>query len=89
MEGVTQGAAAISTYGLYAVCAALVVVIVHLYNRFNSLDGEFRIALVKQAESVTKIASDYQSLTEKTNDIIEANTAAFEEVSRLLRAERD
>lgn len=85
VEAITQGAGALSTFGLYAICAALSVVCVHFYRRLNALEAEFRTSLVSQTEKMTTANEELRELANKTQEVIKANTAAFEEVSRVLK----
>lgn len=84
IEVINGGAQALSTFGLYAICAALVVVALHFYKRLNALEKEFRDALVKQAEKAAQSNTELRALVEQTQAIIRANTAAFERVSNAL-----
>lgn len=84
VEIVNGGAQALGTFGLYAICAALVVVAVHLYKRLNTLEKEFRDALIGQAEKTAQSNAELRALVEQTQEIIRANTAAFERVSNAL-----
>lgn len=88
MEGVeiiNHGAGALSTYGLYAICAALTVLSMHLYKRLNELEIELRNSLVKQAEKITAYNEELKRITEQTQEVIKANTEAFKDVSEALR----
>lgn len=87
-EVLTQGAGALSTFGLYAICAALSIVCIHFYRRLNTLEAEFRSSLVTQTEKMTAANDELRDLATKTQEVIKANTAAFEDISRVLR-ERD
>jgi uncharacterized protein HemX len=81
VEVIGNGAGALSTFGLYAICAALAVVAVHFYKRLNALEREFREALVKQAEEASRSNAELRSLVEQTQEIIRANTTALERFS--------
>lgn len=85
MENLTQGAAALSTYGLYVICSGLVIVVIHLYKSLNALTVEFRTSLVNQAESVTKMSDDLKALVAQTNNTINANSEVIAEISRVMR----
>lgn len=84
VEMINGGAGALSTFGLYAICAALAVVAVHFYRRLNALEKEFRDALVKQAEEASRSNAELHSLVEQTQEIIRANTSALERFSNAL-----
>ena len=84
VEIINGGAGAISTFGLYAICAALAVVAVHFYRRLNALEKEFRGELVKQAEKTSNNNAELQALVKQTQEIIKANTAAFEKFYNMM-----
>lgn len=81
VEVISGGATALSTFGLYAICAALAVVAIHFYKRLNALEKEFRDALVKQADERSRDNAELRALVTQTQEIIRANTAAFERFS--------
>ena len=87
MEVITQGAGALSTYGLYAVCAVLALVVVHLYRKVDRIQEELKGAMIRHSESETKNADELRELVKQTQEIIKANTAAFEEFTRNIRRE--
>lgn len=78
VQAISSGASALSTFGLYAICAALAVIAVHFYKRLNELEREFRGALVAQAEKASQNNSELKALVEQTQEIIRANTMALE-----------
>ena len=88
-EMISSGAGALSTFGLYAIVAALVVVIVHLYRRVNHLEEKLREAvensgeklrqvIEKAAEDRTKELAKWQEYAAQTQEVIKANTRALE-----------
>jgi anti-sigma regulatory factor (Ser/Thr protein kinase) len=84
VQVISSGATALSTFGLYAICAALAVLAIHLYKRINALEKEFREALVKQAEEASQSNAELRALVTQTQEIIRANTAAFERFSNAI-----
>lgn len=78
VEAISNGANALSTFGLYAICATLVVVIVHLYRRVNLLEDKLREAIEKSAEERGKELAKWQETTAQTQEVIKANTKALE-----------
>lgn len=78
IEAINSGANALSTFGLYAICAALVVVIVHLYRRVNMLEDKLREAIKESAEERGKQLTKWQETTAQTQEVIKANTRALE-----------
>ena len=88
VEVINGGANALSTYGLYALCAALVVVIVHLYRRVNQLEDRLREAVEKSAEERGKELAKWQETTAQTQEVIRANTKALEKFLQVLEQGR-
>ncbi len=85
VEVIHGGAQALSTFGLYAICAALVIVIVHLYRRVNSLEDKLREAVKESAEERGKDIVKWQEMNARmqetanqTQEVIRANTKALE-----------
>lgn len=85
VEAISGGATALSTFGLYAICAALAVVAIQFYKRLNALEKEFRDALIKQSEERAKDNAELRALVTQTQEIIRANTAAFERFSETIQ----
>lgn len=75
---ISSGANALSTFGLYAICVTLVVVVVHLYRRVNMLEEKLRQAVEKSAEERGKELAKWQETTSQTQEVIKANTKALE-----------
>jgi hypothetical protein len=78
VEVIHGGANALSTFGLYAIVAALVVVIVHLYRRVNHLEEKLMEAVKESAEERGKELAKWQETTAQTQEVIKANTKALE-----------
>ena len=78
VEVISNGAGALSTFGLYVICAALVVVIVHLYRRVNLLEDKLREAVRESAEERGRELAKWQETTAQTQEVIKANTKALE-----------
>ena len=85
VEVIHGGAQALSTFGLYAICAALVIVIVHLYRRVNSLEDKLREAVKESAEERGKDIVKWQEMNARmqetanqTQEVIRANTKALD-----------
>lgn len=74
VEVINGGAGALSTFGLYAICAALVVVIVHLYRRVNTLEDKLREIAQERGQEIAK----WQETAAQTQEVIKANTKALE-----------
>ena len=75
---ISNGAAAISTFGIYAIMVVLGLVVVHLYKRVNSLEDKLREAIEKSAEERGKELAKWQETTAQTQEVIKANTKALE-----------
>ncbi len=78
VQTISGGATALSTMGLYAICATLAIVVVHFYRRLNQLEKEFRDALIAQTERQAQSNAEMRVLVEQTQEIIRANTTALE-----------
>lgn len=74
VEVINGGAGALSTFGLYAICAALVVVIVHLYRRVNTLEDKMQGIAQERGQEIAK----WQETAAQTQEVIKANTKALE-----------
>ncbi len=74
VEVINGGAQVLSTFGLYAICAALVVVIVHLYRRVNTLEDKLREIAQERGQEIAK----WQETAAQTQEVIKANTKALE-----------
>lgn len=89
MEGLASSAAAISTYGLYAIIVILAGVIAHLYKKVSLLEKEMRDQL-RQAQ-LDLNAHDEQNrrelaaLVTQSNAVTERNTAALNEINAYFR----
>jgi len=76
MEGVTAGAAALSTYGLYFIVAVLGFVSYKLFCKTQSLEKEFREYI--QRETTESKAAHVQMLADST-EALRASTAALKD----------
>ncbi len=77
MNEISQGAQALSTYGLYTIVAVLAIIVVYLYKRVSDLEKELRNTIVSNSSEITKNAVETARLLEQTNDALKDNTAAF------------
>lgn len=76
MDAATAGAAALSTYGLYFICAILAFVSVKLYTKTSSLEKEFRAYMARET-SEAKAAHD--KLLADSTAAMQASTAALKD----------
>lgn len=89
MDNLVPQAAAISTYGLYAIIVILSGVIAHLYKKVSMLEKEMREQL-RQAQ-LDLNAHDEQNrrelaaLVTQSNAVTERNTAALNEINSYFR----
>ena len=67
MTEITEGASALSTYGLYTICAALAVAVVYLFKSLRALESKFR----------DYISTNSKELQEKTTAALIDSTAAL------------
>ena len=74
MEGITTGAAALSTYGLYFIVAVLAFVSFKLFSRMAALEKEFR-AYMQRETAEAKAA--HQKLLADSTAALQASTAAL------------
>ena len=74
MEGITSGAAALSTYGLYFVVAVLAFVSYKLFCKTSALEKEFRAYM--QRETAEAKAAHERLLADSTA-ALQASTAAL------------
>lgn len=74
MDGVTAGAAAISTYGLYFIAAVLAFVCYKLYAKTTALEKEFRAYM--QRETAEAKAAHERLLADSTA-ALQASTSAI------------
>jgi hypothetical protein len=76
MDGITTGAAALSTYGLYFIVAVLAFVSYKLYTRQSAIEREFRDYM--QRETAETKAAHAQLLADSTA-ALQASTAALKD----------
>lgn len=74
MEGVTAGAAALSTYGLYFIVAVLAFVSYKLFAKTSALEKEFR-AYMQRETAEAKAA--HEKLLGDSTAALQASTAAL------------
>lgn len=74
MEGITSGAAALSTYGLYFIVAVLAFVSYKLFCKTSALEKEFRAYM--QRETAEAKAAHERLLADSTA-ALQASTAAL------------
>lgn len=67
MNEINEGAQALSTYGLYTICAALVTAVVYLFRSLRTLEAKFR----------DYISTNSKELQEKTTTALMDSTAAL------------
>lgn len=84
METITPVAGALSTYGLYAICAILLVAIIYLFKMQKELESTLRENLKKYAEDNAKYASENARLLEKTTEAFKDNAQAFNDFQNAL-----
>lgn len=75
---VVDTAGAISTYGLYAIVAILLLVVIHLYREHNRLVDEIKQTMMNDSKELAKL------LTE-SNEVIKRNTKAMESMEVVSR----
>lgn len=77
---VANTAAALSTYGLYAIVAILLMAVMHLYKEHNRLVNEIRKTMLDDTKELSKLLAE-------SNEVIKRNTQAMESlelVSKLM-----
>ena len=67
MTEINEGAQALSTYGLYTVCAALTAAVIYLFRSLRTLETKFR----------DYISTNSRELQEKTTIALNDSTAAL------------
>ncbi len=82
MDGLSTTAGALSTYGLYAICAALLIAVVYLFKQQRELEKEFRTNLATSA-------SENAKLLERTAEVLRDNTEAIKGFQRSLDSFKD
>ena len=81
VELITNGAGTLSTYGLYAVCVAVVLFAIHLYRRVNQLEDKLHAAVEKTASERGEDLAKWQVMSAQMQEVIRANTKALERFS--------
>lgn len=67
MTEISEGAQALSTYGLYTICAALAVAVIYLFKSLRGLESKFR----------DYIETSSKGMQEKTTAALLDSTAAL------------
>ncbi len=87
MENIAPVAGTLSTYGLYAVCAILLIAVVYLFKQQRELEKELRDNIGKYAEENAKYAAENAKLliqnTEAMNKCAELISGLQSAVSEL------
>lgn len=81
MEGITTGAAALSTYGLYFIVSILGYVSYRLYQKTGTLEKEFRAYMQKET---TEVREAYARLLSDSTTALQASTAALKDSTEAL-----
>lgn len=76
MEGVTAGAAALSTYGLYFIVAVLAFVSYKLFCKTSALEREFRAYMQKETKEAKEA---HEKLLADSTSALQASTAALKD----------
>lgn len=76
MEGVTAGAAALSTYGLYFIVAVLGFVSFKLFSRMSVLEKEFRSYMQRET---AEAKAAHEKLLGDSTAALQASTAALKD----------
>lgn len=88
MEGVTAGAAALSTYGLYFIVAVLAFVSYKLFAKTTALEREFRQYMQKETEAVKaaheKLLADSASALNASTQALRDSTDALNKIAVLM-----
>lgn len=79
---VTSTAAALSTYGLYAIVAILLMAVMHLYKEHNRLVEEIRNTSKDDNKELAKLLAE-------SNEVIKRNTQAMESLEAVSRQMTD
>lgn len=86
MTEISEGAQALSTYGLYTICTALVVAIVYLFKSLRTLEYKFR-------EYISTTSKELQSQTTKalidSTSALKDSTAALTRIATIMERNHD
>ncbi len=80
MDAVAPAAQTLSTYGLYAITTALVIVVIYLYKRQIEIEKEFRAHLEKNAQNFADNTAEMAKLVLQTTNVISKNTRVLQRV---------
>ena len=88
MDGITAGAAALSTYGLYCIVAVLAFVSYKLYAKTGALEKEFRDYMQKASnetkEAHEKLLYDCTTALNASTQALKDSTEALNKISLLM-----
>lgn len=82
MTEITEGAAALSTYGLYAIASGLTFCVIYLYKRTMMLEKEFREYVSKSSEKTVEFQN---GLLEQTTSVLNSAAKALEDSTEIIR----
>lgn len=82
MTEITEGATALSTYGLYAIVSALAVCVIYLYKRTASLEEKFREYVSQSSEKTVEFQ---KGLLEQTTAALNQAAKAIEDSTEVIR----
>lgn len=81
MDGVTAGAAALSTYGLYFIVAVLAFVSYKLFGKTTALEKEFRAYMARETAEARaaheRLLSDSTAAMQASTEAIKDSTTAI------------
>ena len=88
MEGISAGAAALSTYGLYFIVAVLAFVSFKLYSKTGALEKEFRDYMQSETkaskEAHEKLLADSTSALNASTQALKDSTEALNKISLVM-----
>lgn len=86
MTGITDGAGALSTYGLYAIVSALVICVIYLYKRTTSLEEKFREYVSQSGKDTVEFQ---KGLLEQTTSVLNSAVKAIEDSTDVIRCNNE
>ena len=81
---ITATAAALSTYGLYAIVAVLLVVVLHLYREQSRLEDEMRKVLTCDGKDTAKLLAEATISIQQSAEALRQNSEAFSRFSETM-----
>lgn len=88
MDGVTAGAAALSTYGLYFIVAVLGFISYKLYMKTSGLEKEFREYMQRETQASKaaheKLLADSTAALTASTQALKESTAAMNKISVIM-----